>query len=168
MYLNPAGTALYDAVFANMARTFGQRARKCTLPACRKRTGALPTSSAAPERPLFRAASTERRGRRCAKIFDALAIGCFCDTALHDAHEISGEMIVTAPCLASCETATIPPVALDLEPSELFSTAGAEKVWRGPVIGRDMSFPTLSTPPGFAESNVPVRWFAGASRLPVT
>ena len=37
--------------------------------------------------------------------FDAFAIGCFYDTALHDAREISGEMIVTAPCVAACEIA---------------------------------------------------------------
>ncbi len=38
--------------------------------------------------------------------FDALAIGCFYDTALLDAREISGELIVTAPCMASIEIAT--------------------------------------------------------------
>jgi allantoin racemase len=37
--------------------------------------------------------------------FDALAIGCFYDIALHDAREISGEMMVTASCEASCEIA---------------------------------------------------------------
>jgi len=37
--------------------------------------------------------------------FDALAIGCFYDVALHDAREISGEMMVTASCEASCEIA---------------------------------------------------------------
>ena len=37
--------------------------------------------------------------------FDALAIGCFYDTALHDAREVSGDMVVTAPCVASCEIA---------------------------------------------------------------
>jgi allantoin racemase len=37
--------------------------------------------------------------------FDALAIGCFYDTGLHEAREISGDMIVTAPCVASCEIA---------------------------------------------------------------
>src|SRR5262249_50737034 len=37
--------------------------------------------------------------------FDALAIGCFYDVALHDAREISGEMVVTASCEASCEIA---------------------------------------------------------------
>lgn len=37
--------------------------------------------------------------------FDALVIGCFYDTALHDAREISGDMIVVAPCHASIEVA---------------------------------------------------------------
>jgi len=37
--------------------------------------------------------------------FDALAIGCFYDVALHDAREISGDMAVTASCEASCEIA---------------------------------------------------------------
>ena len=38
--------------------------------------------------------------------FDALAIGCFYDTALHDAREVSGDMVVTAPCFASLEIAS--------------------------------------------------------------
>ena len=38
--------------------------------------------------------------------FDACIIGCFYDTALADAKEISGDMIVTAPCVASCDIAT--------------------------------------------------------------
>ncbi|WP_299948332.1 aspartate/glutamate racemase family protein [uncultured Ruegeria sp.] len=38
--------------------------------------------------------------------FDACVIGCFYDTALKDAQEISGEMIVTAPCAASCDIAS--------------------------------------------------------------
>lgn len=37
--------------------------------------------------------------------FDAMVIGCFYDTALHDAREISGDMIVVAPCHSSIETA---------------------------------------------------------------
>lgn len=37
--------------------------------------------------------------------FDAMAIGCFYDVALHDAREISGEMAVTASCESSCEIA---------------------------------------------------------------
>jgi allantoin racemase len=37
--------------------------------------------------------------------FGAMAIGCFYDVALHDVRELSGEMIVTASCEASCEIA---------------------------------------------------------------
>lgn len=37
--------------------------------------------------------------------FDALVIGCFYDTALYDAREISGDMIVIAPCHSSIEIA---------------------------------------------------------------
>ena len=37
--------------------------------------------------------------------FDALAIGCFYDTALLEAREVSGDMAVTAPCAASLEIA---------------------------------------------------------------
>lgn len=37
--------------------------------------------------------------------FDAMVIGCFYDTGLHDAREISGDMIVVAPCHTSIETA---------------------------------------------------------------
>jgi len=37
--------------------------------------------------------------------FDAMAIGCFYDIALHDAREISGKMVVSASCEASCEIA---------------------------------------------------------------
>ena len=37
--------------------------------------------------------------------FDARAIGCFYDSGLQEAREISGDMIVTAPCAASCEIA---------------------------------------------------------------
>ena len=38
--------------------------------------------------------------------FDAMAIGCFYDVALLDAREISGEMVVSAPCEAACEIAS--------------------------------------------------------------
>jgi len=31
--------------------------------------------------------------------FDALVIGCFYDTALHDAREVSGDMVVVAPVI---------------------------------------------------------------------
>lgn len=38
--------------------------------------------------------------------FDAYAIGCFYDTALHEAREVSGDTIVRAPCEASLQIAS--------------------------------------------------------------
>jgi allantoin racemase len=106
MYLNPvADDAEVDAIFADMARAH-------KLPGTEVHVTALPkehygfshieyrTYEALVTRGILRAVrAAVQEG------FDALAIGCFYDTALHDAREISGDMIVTAPCLASCEIA---------------------------------------------------------------
>ncbi len=105
MYLNPLGTSAYDHVFADMAREF-------KLPESEVHVTSLPPSEGAFPHIEFRTyeAVVTRgiiRAVRAASLegFDALAIGCFYDTALHDAREISGRMAVTAPCQASCEIA---------------------------------------------------------------
>lgn len=36
--------------------------------------------------------------------YDAMVIGCFFDTALREAREVSGDMVVTAPCIAGIQT----------------------------------------------------------------
>lgn len=106
MYLNPVGEN--DAV----DRTFAEMARDHKLPGTEVHIAALPrahygyshiefrTYEAMVTRGIMRAVRTAAH-----EGFDALAIGCFYDTALHDAREISGSMIVTAPCIASCEIA---------------------------------------------------------------
>ncbi len=107
MYLNPVGEdADVDQIFADMARDH-------KLPGTEVHVTALPkqhygfshiefrTYEALVTRGILRAVRTA-----VAEGFDALAIGCFYDTALHDAREISGDMIITAPCYASCEIAT--------------------------------------------------------------
>ncbi len=43
---------------------------------------------------------------RCAGQYDAFIIGCFYDTALRAAREVSGQAIVTAPCAASLAIAS--------------------------------------------------------------
>jgi allantoin racemase len=106
MYLNPVGANdAVDAIFADMARDH-------KLPGTEVHVAALPkvgysfshiefrTYEALVTRGIMRAVRTAAR-----EGFDALAIGCFYDTALHDAREISGSMIITAPCIASCEIA---------------------------------------------------------------
>jgi allantoin racemase len=106
MYLNPVGdNEPVDQIFADMARDY-------KLPGTEVHITALPKqhfSFSHIEYRTYEAFVTRgiiRAVRAAAEEgFDALAIGCFYDTALHDAREISGEMIVTAPCIASCEIA---------------------------------------------------------------
>lgn len=105
MYLNPVGSSAYDQVFADMARDH-------KLPQTEVHITSLPASVGGFTHIEFRSyeAMVTRgiiRATRAAarEGFDAFAIGCFYDTALHDAREVSGGMIVTAPCLASCEIA---------------------------------------------------------------
>ena len=106
MYLNPvAEDPVIDQIFADMARDH-------KLPGTEVHVTALPrehygfshiefrTYEALVTRGIMRAVRTAAE-----EGFDALAIGCFYDTAMHDAREISGDMIVTAPCNSSCEIA---------------------------------------------------------------
>jgi allantoin racemase len=106
MYLNPlASSASCDALFAAMAREHKQ-------PQTEVHVASLPESEGGFTHIEFRAyeAMVTRGVIRAVRAaaregFDALAIGCFYDTALHDARELSGGMVVTAPCVASCEIA---------------------------------------------------------------
>ncbi|MGU7782661.1 aspartate/glutamate racemase family protein [Burkholderia sp. PU8-34] len=106
MYLNPVGEdETVDAIFAAMARDH-------KLPCTEVHIAALPkarygfshiefrTYEALVTRGIIRAVRTA-----ALEGFDALAIGCFYDTALDDAREISGDMVITGPCIASCEIA---------------------------------------------------------------
>lgn len=107
MFLNPlASSASYDSIFADMAREH-------KLPNTEVHVASLPEDIGGFTHIEFRAyeAMVTRgiiRATRAAvrEGFDALAIGCFYDTALHDAREVSGDMIITAPCVASCEIAS--------------------------------------------------------------
>lgn len=106
MYLSPvAASEGHCEIFAEMAR--GNK-----LPNTEVHVTALPESEGRFSHIEFRAyeawvtRSIIRAARAAAREgFDGFAIGCFYDTALHDAREISGAMIVTAPCAASCEIA---------------------------------------------------------------
>ncbi len=106
MYLSPVGNrGADDGIFAQMAADN-------KLPGTEVHVTSLPDDDGGFTHIEFRSyeAIVTRGIIRAARAaaregFDALAIGCFYDTALHDAREISGEMIVTAPCVASCEIA---------------------------------------------------------------
>ncbi|MEZ5812184.1 MAG: aspartate/glutamate racemase family protein [Rhizobiaceae bacterium] len=106
MYLSPVGNrGADDGIFAAMAADN-------KLPGTEVHIASLPDEDGAFTHIEFRSyeAIVTRGIIRAARAaaregFDAFAIGCFYDTALHDAREISGGMIVTAPCVASCEIA---------------------------------------------------------------
>ncbi|MDG2260656.1 MAG: aspartate/glutamate racemase family protein [Paracoccaceae bacterium] len=106
MYLSPvAHREGHDELFANMARDY-------KLPGTEVHVTSLPDAVGRFSHIEYRSfegmvtAGIIRATRAAAREgFDALVIGCFYDTALHDAREISGDMIVTAPCMASCEIA---------------------------------------------------------------
>jgi allantoin racemase len=106
MYLSPiAHTPEEDRIFAGMAaenKMPGTEVHVASLPA--EEGGFTHIEYRAYEALMTR--GIVRAVRAAAREgFDALAIGCFYDTALYDAREISGEMVVTAPCAASCEVA---------------------------------------------------------------
>lgn len=106
MYLSPVGDGEGDQVFANMAARYklpDTEVHVTSLPPGEGRFTHIEYRSyeAMVTRGIIRAVRAAAR-----EGFDAFAIGCFYDTALHDAREISGEMTVTAPCIASCRLAT--------------------------------------------------------------
>ena len=105
MYLSPVGESAYDEVFADMARHYKLPDTEVHITSLKPEDGAFTHIE-------YRAYETVvstgiLRAARVAATegFDALAIGCFYDTALLDAREVSGEMLVTAPCVAALEIA---------------------------------------------------------------
>ena len=106
MYLSPVGNSgADDGIFAAMARDY-------KLPGTEVHVTCLPDDDGAFTHIEYRAyegivtRGIIRAVRAAAREgFDAFVIGCFYDTALHDAREISDAMIVTAPCMAACEIA---------------------------------------------------------------
>ena len=105
MYLNPVGTDAYDAVFADMARTYKQPGTEVHITCLADPGGSFTHIEYRAYETIVSRGIIQATRQAAREGFDALAIGCFYDTGLHDAREISGEMIVTAPCLASCEIA---------------------------------------------------------------
>lgn len=105
MYLSPVGSSLYDQVFADMAKSQKLAATEVHITSLPPEQGAFThieyrSYEAMVTKGIIRATiAAANEG------FDALAIGCFYDTALHDAREVSGQMMVTAPCVASLEIA---------------------------------------------------------------
>ncbi|MCH2163314.1 MAG: aspartate/glutamate racemase family protein [Marinovum sp.] len=106
MYLNPVGTPLYDQVFADMAAQYKLPDTEVHVTSLAESEGAFTHIEFRSYEAMVTAGIIKATRAAAREGFDALAIGCFYDTALHDAREVSGDMIVTAPCLASCRLAS--------------------------------------------------------------
>ncbi|WP_299346484.1 aspartate/glutamate racemase family protein [uncultured Maritalea sp.] len=107
MYFSPvAHRPGHDELFANMVREFKDYSAEVHVTCLPDEAGKFNHV----EFRSYEAMVTPHiiRGVRAAarEGFDALVIGCFYDTALKAAQEISGDMIVTAPCVASCDIAS--------------------------------------------------------------
>lgn len=105
MYLSPVGYDGFDRVFADAidaARLPGTEVHVTSLSPKLGRFKHIEFRSyeAMVTTGIVQAARTAGR-----EGFDALAIGCFYDTALHDARELSADMVVTAPCTAALDIA---------------------------------------------------------------
>jgi allantoin racemase len=106
MFHNPVGWDRYDGLFADAIAAH-------KAPGVEVHVTSLPPDEGAFTHIEYRAyegrvtAGIVRAARAAAREgFDAFVIGCFYDTGLHEAREVSGDMIVTAPCQAACEIAT--------------------------------------------------------------
>lgn len=105
LYLNPVGFDAYDQLFADMAAKYKAPETEVTVASLTSEYGSFNhlefrTYEGIMTRGIIRASRAAAQ-----EGFDAMVIGCFYDTGLLDAREISGKMMVTAPCVASCEIA---------------------------------------------------------------
>ena len=105
MYLNPVGTPDYDGAFADMARDVKLPGTEVHVTSLKPADGAFTHIEYRSYEAVVSTGIVRAARAAAAEGFDALAIGCFYDTALHDAREVSGDMVVTAPCAASLEIA---------------------------------------------------------------
>ena len=105
MYLNPVGTSDYDGVFADMARDVKQPGTEVHVTSLKPADGAFTHIEYRSYETVVSTGIVRAARAAAAEGFDGMAIGCFYDTALHDAREVSGDMIVTGPCSASMEIA---------------------------------------------------------------
>ncbi len=105
MFLNPVGTADYDAFFAQMAQEHKEPTTEVHVTSLDPRVGAFTHIEYRSYEALVTPHILWATHQAAQEGFHALVIGCFYDTALLDAREVSSSMVVIAPCHASIETA---------------------------------------------------------------
>ena len=106
MYLSPvAHRPGHDELFADMARDVKLPQTEVHVTSLPERVGRFTNIEYRSYQAMVTAGILRAIRAAAAEGFDAFVIGCFYDTALWDARELSGTMHVTAPCVAACEIA---------------------------------------------------------------
>lgn len=106
MYLSPvAHRAAHDDLFAQMARDYKQPGTEVHVTSLPDQGGNFSHIEYRSYEGMVTSGIIRATRAAAREGFDALVIGCFYDTGLAEAQEVSGDMIVTAPCHASCEIA---------------------------------------------------------------
>lgn len=104
MYLSPVAASVKDgAIFAGMAKAVKSPGTEVHVTALPESVGRFSHIEYRTYEGIVTAGILRAVRQAAQEGFDAFVIGCFYDTALLDAREISGEMVVTAPCQSSCE-----------------------------------------------------------------
>ena len=121
MVLNPVSIAAYDEFFAEIARCERFTDSEIHVTSLNQSLGPITNLEYRTYEAIVTADIIRATHQAAAEGFDAMVIGCFYDTALMDAREISGDMVVLGPCQASIE------VALSLAGN--FSVIAGQRKW---------------------------------------
>tara|TARA_B110000263_G_C15220142_1_gene469501 strand:- start:111 stop:911 length:801 start_codon:yes stop_codon:yes gene_type:complete len=105
MYLSPIGLDLLDNLFYDMVKETKNPNSEVHITSLDDRLGAFSHIEFRSYEAMATPGIIHATIAAAEEGFDALVIGCFYDTALLDAREVSDKMVVVAPCHSSIETA---------------------------------------------------------------
>ena len=105
MYLSPVGVDSLDGLFEEMVKDTKDPETEVHITSLKDSNGSFSHVEFRSYEAMATAGIINATVCAAKEGFDALAIGCFYDTALHDAREVSGDMVVVAPCHSSIEIA---------------------------------------------------------------
>lgn len=105
MFLNPVSTGAYDQFFADTLKAYKYPNTEIHVASLNPSIGIITNLEYRTYEAIVTSEIVKASYQASQEGFDAMVIGCFYDTALYDAREISGDMLVLAPCQASVQLA---------------------------------------------------------------
>ena len=121
MYLNPIGFDTYDSFFASMVKENKNENTEVHITSLPAHVGKMDNLEFRTYNALVAPDIIKATRKAAEEGFDAMIIGCFYDPFLLSSREISGDMIVVAPCHSSIEIA--------LKIANKFSVIIGQKKW---------------------------------------